>query len=391
MAQENPKAPGRGISSTGQKALSAPSTTVPATATDTSAAAPPIYPRRRSRRLARSDHLAQSRLERHDRGRDPLRLLQHELLAAGRPAHRGLPPADWLQHHLTLGAPDDAEHFLRLEVAHQRVLDGTRVASHHPLRLHRRAPDHLVDPAFRLAAPRAPGPPRAWPAAGSARECRRRAPVPAPHCRRATPRHRARRPAAPLRAAGSAAVPPGRTSASAHFPCFSDSSLSACFPEPLHQVAEFMGRHRPVGRRQRGRGRRQCGSRLVVPHARRPVGHVHERADQVDRQREDGRRVVLGRDLGDRLQVAELDARRLRWRACARPRASVADACSSPCAAITLARRSRSASACRAIARFIWSGRSTSFTSTAETSMPHGVGALVDDPLEHRVDLLPVG
>ena len=54
MAQENPNAPGSGISSTGQKALSAPSTTVPAMATDTSAAAPPMYPRRRSRRLARS-------------------------------------------------------------------------------------------------------------------------------------------------------------------------------------------------------------------------------------------------------------------------------------------------------------------------------------------------
>ena len=51
--------------------------------------------------------------------------------------------------------------------------------------------------------------------------------------------------------------------------------------------------------------------------------------------------------------------------------ASVSEACSSPCALMTLARRSRSASACRAIARFICSGRSTSFTSTAETWMPH--------------------
>ena len=34
------------------------------------------------------------------------------------------------------------------------------------------------------------------------------------------------------------------------------------------------------------------------------------------------------------------------------------------------ARRSRSASAWRAIARFISGGRSTSFTSTAETSIP---------------------
>jgi hypothetical protein len=52
--------------------------------------------------------------------------------------------------------------------------------------------------------------------------------------------------------------------------------------------------------------------------------------------------------------------------------ARVSDAWSSPWAAITFARRSRSASACRAMARFIWSGRSTSFTSTAETSMPQG-------------------
>ena len=51
--------------------------------------------------------------------------------------------------------------------------------------------------------------------------------------------------------------------------------------------------------------------------------------------------------------------------------ASFSEACSSPSALMILARRSRSASACRAMARFISTGRSTSLTSTAETSMPH--------------------
>ncbi len=46
------------------------------------------------------------------------------------------------------------------------------------------------------------------------------------------------------------------------------------------------------------------------------------------------------------------------------------DACSSPSALMTFARRSRSASAWRAMARFISWGRSMSFTSTADTSMP---------------------
>ncbi len=47
----------------------------------------------------------------------------------------------------------------------------------------------------------------------------------------------------------------------------------------------------------------------------------------------------------------------------------------SPSALITFARRSRSASAWRAIARCIPCGISTSFTSTIETLMPHGAVA----------------
>ena len=51
---------------------------------------------------------------------------------------------------------------------------------------------------------------------------------------------------------------------------------------------------------------------------------------------------------------------------------SRSDAWYSPSAEITFARRSRSASAWRAIARCMSLGISTSFTSTTETLMPHG-------------------
>src|SRR6266853_5991094 len=70
--------------------------------------------------------------------------------------------------------------------------------------------------------------------------------------------------------------------------------------------------------------------------------------------------------------------------------ASLSDACSSPSALMILARRSRSASACRAIARFISGGRSTSFTSTAETSTPQSSGPLLDNGLQDVVGLLTV-
>ena len=46
------------------------------------------------------------------------------------------------------------------------------------------------------------------------------------------------------------------------------------------------------------------------------------------------------------------------------------------------ARFSRSASACRAIARCMFCGRSTCFTSTADTLMPHGIGLVVEDLLQ---------
>src|SRR5579859_4282486 len=52
----------------------------------------------------------------------------------------------------------------------------------------------------------------------------------------------------------------------------------------------------------------------------------------------------------------------------------------SPCALTTLARRSRSASACLAIARFMLSGSATSLTSTA-----------VNDFLQFGVDTIALG
>ncbi|OLC90395.1 MAG: hypothetical protein AUJ03_01285 [Deltaproteobacteria bacterium 13_1_40CM_3_71_4] len=52
--------------------------------------------------------------------------------------------------------------------------------------------------------------------------------------------------------------------------------------------------------------------------------------------------------------------------------ASRCAAWNSPSAAITLARRSRSASACLAMARRISSGRSMNLMATCTTLMPHG-------------------
>ena len=58
---------------------------------------------------------------------------------------------------------------------------------------------------------------------------------------------------------------------------------------------------------------------------------------------------------------------------------------------MTLARRSRSASACLDMARCMSWGRSTFFTSTVATLIPHGLGVLVDDPRELGVDLVARG
>ena len=72
------------------------------------------------------------------------------------------------------------------------------------------------------------------------------------------------------------------------------------------------------------------------------------------------------------------------------PRSAFPAACSSPSAWITLARRSRSASACLAIARIIWSGKSTFLTSTACNLDAPGLRLLVEGLLNACVQLLPL-
>ena len=103
---------------------------------------------------------------------------------------------------------------------------------------------------------------------------------------------------------------------------------------------------------------------------RRPF-RAFRRPEDVDRDGQDGGRVVRARDLEQRLQVAQLEGDRV-LAITAAASASFADAWNSPSAAITFARRSRSASAWRAIARCMPVGISTSFTSTTLTLMPHG-------------------
>src|SRR5579862_3239130 len=65
---------------------------------------------------------------------------------------------------------------------------------------------------------------------------------------------------------------------------------------------------------------------------------------------------------------------------------SRSDAWNSPSALMIFARRSRSASACRAIARCISAGISTSFTSTTETLIPQG--AVCSSMIPWRIELI---
>ena len=67
---------------------------------------------------------------------------------------------------------------------------------------------------------------------------------------------------------------------------------------------------------------------------------------------------------------------------------SRSEAWNSPSAEMTFARRSRSASACRAIARCMPAGISTSLTSTTETLIPQGDVASSMIVLQDRVDLV---
>jgi hypothetical protein len=92
------------------------------------------------------------------------------------------------------------------------------------------------------------------------------------------------------------------------------------------------------------------------------------RFEPIDRHREDDRGSLVARDLRERLQVAKLH--RL---AALRGTSAACSSFSEAAAAfgvITLARRSRSASAWRAMARTIDSFRSTCLISTMPTLMP---------------------
>ena len=123
----------------------------------------------------------------------------------------------------------------------------------------------------------------------------------------------------------------------------------------------------------RGSGLRSRDARCVGQGfgAPAPCERLQERREEIDRHREERRGVPLGGDLAHRLEVPELDGDR-------RPRqdlaasASFSAAWNSPSALMTLARRSRSASACLDIARCMSCGRSTCFTSTAVTFTPQG-------------------
>ena len=118
---------------------------------------------------------------------------------------------------------------------------------------------------------------------------------------------------------------------------------------------------------------------------------LEQRLDQVDRRREDDRRRRSTRrsraaSAGSGAGARSAAAPSRRPRPCSR-----SEAWNSPSALITFARRSRSASAWRAIARCMPGGISTSLTSTIETLIPHGAVCLVDDLLEDRVDLVALG
>jgi hypothetical protein len=100
-------------------------------------------------------------------------------------------------------------------------------------------------------------------------------------------------------------------------------------------------------------------------------GTLVEQRHHLQRQREDDGGVLLHADLGEGLQVAQLQGHGLRGH----QRGGVHQlgaALNSPSAWMILARRSRSASACLAMARSICSGRSTCLTSTETTLTPKG-------------------
>ena len=101
-----------------------------------------------------------------------------------------------------------------------------------------------------------------------------------------------------------------------------------------------------------------------------PPGARLQEPQQLHRERQHERRVLLRRHLHHGLQQPQLQRGRVRRDIAAAACASFSDACSSPSALITRARRSRSASACRDIERFIVSGSATSLISTRSIATP---------------------
>ena len=121
----------------------------------------------------------------------------------------------------------------------------------------------------------------------------------------------------------------------------------------------------PAAARPR-QGRRAEG----LPAAGRLRGQHLEGLEELHRDREHDRGAVLGGDLHHGLQLPELQGAG-RGAEHGGRLAQLLRACSSPSAAMIFARRSRSASACRAMARCSCSGTCTSRISTRCTLMPH--------------------
>src|SRR3989304_5376351 len=79
--------------------------------------------------------------------------------------------------------------------------------------------------------------------------------------------------------------------------------------DPVTRVLRRLPHRRRCGARERGAGGRRKRGRLLTA----LLGHLQERRDQIERHRDDDApRVVLRRDLHQRLQVPQLQRRRLR-------------------------------------------------------------------------------
>ena len=116
-----------------------------------------------------------------------------------------------------------------------------------------------------------------------------------------------------------------------------------------------------------------------------------QEAQQLHREGQDQRGVLLRGHLHHGLQQPQLERRRAARDIAAAACASFFDACSSASALMTRARRSRSASACRAIERFIVSGSETSLISTRSIVHAPAHRGAVDHQLQALVELLAVG